>query len=63
MDEGDSTLRRYLPAVAVIAGLALVFVIIGSFTLLFDFKVATCVGSPSAPAPQTAIRNGAQVRT
>jgi hypothetical protein len=54
MDEGNSTLRRYLPAVAVLAGLALVFVIIGSFTLLFDFKVATCVGSPGAPAPQTA---------
>jgi hypothetical protein len=54
MDEGNPTLQRYLPAVAVLAGLALVFVIIGSFTLLFDFKVATCVGSPGAPAPQTA---------
>lgn len=54
LQERESTLRRYLPAVAVIASLALVFMIIGSFTLLFDFKVGTCVGSPGAPAPQTA---------
>lgn len=54
MNHGESTFRRYLPVVGVIAGLALVFMVIGSFTLLFDFKVATCAGGPDAPAPQTA---------